>query len=70
MNKRNTNSIPLLRTVAQNAARNGHYEDALQIYQRVLKSLEAVYGRGSDEYNDCLQEAGRTIGSKLAAEAS
>jgi hypothetical protein len=70
MNKRNTNSLSLLRTVAQNAARNGHYDDARQIYQRVLKSLEAAYGRGSDEYNDCLKEAGRTMGNKLATEAS
>lgn len=61
MNTPHSNRLTILRTVAKNAVLLGHYDDARRIYQSILKALEESHGRGSQQYNECLKEAGQTV---------
>ena len=61
MNKPNTTNVMMLRTAALNAAHAGHYKEAQGIFQRLLRLVENAYGKESDEYAQCLTEAGSAL---------
>jgi hypothetical protein len=65
MNKPNTANLTLLRTAARRAATAGLCEEAQGIYRRLLRLIESSYGKESEEYADCLIEAGRSMHSTL-----
>jgi hypothetical protein len=65
-----TGNFVLLRNAAQNAASGGHYKEAQEIFQRVLKAVETTSGKDSEEYNACLTEAAVSLRPKWVKEAA